>query len=104
MSEAIKVVGRPCARTHTSKGSPVVIPAKSRIGRVRRAALRAFIAADGGTVMVSDVLRRAYPRSRRFTSWQYHGARLALRKVAVVVARRRFGRGRPAVWAKLTDG
>jgi hypothetical protein len=49
-------------------------------------------------------MERSYPRLRRFTSWHYLAARRALRKEATIIGRHRFGRGRPALWAKLTDG
>jgi hypothetical protein len=90
-------------RKLTRKGSPVVIASKSRIGRIRRAAKRCFIA-SGGTISIRDVLERAYPRLKRFTAWHYLAARRALRKEAIIIGRIRFGRGRPALWAKLTDG
>jgi hypothetical protein len=37
---------------------------------------------------------------KRFRSRQYDLARQALRRVAVIVARNRHGRGRPALWAR----
>jgi hypothetical protein len=90
------------ARTHTSKGAPVVIASKSRIGRIRRAAKRCFIT-SGGTISIRDVLERAYPRLKRFTAWHYLAARRALRKEAIIVGRNRYGRGRPALWAPNRD-
>jgi hypothetical protein len=88
------------ARTHTSKGAPVVIASKSRVGRIRRAVRRGFILSDGAPILTRDVLERAYPRLRRFASWHYLAVRRALRlEGARVIARSRFGRGRPAFWA-----
>ena len=81
-------------------GLPVVIGAKTRMGRVRVAVRRAFIASNGRPILVREVLERCYPRLKRFRSRQYDLARMALRRVAVIVARNRFGRGRPALWAR----
>ena len=85
------------------RGSPReylrLIAAKKRPGaRIRLAVSRCFIAGDGQPITVRQVLERAYPRLRRFNSWHYHGARLALRKVAITVARNRLGRERPSLW------
>jgi hypothetical protein len=44
-------------------------------------------------------LERAYPRLKRFIPWHYQSARRALRSTAVVIARSRFGKGRPNLWA-----
>jgi len=85
--------------TTSRKGRGFVIGAKSRIGRVRHAVLRGFIISDGKPITVRDVLERCYPRQRRFRSRQYDLARCALRRVAVIIARNRFGRGRAALWA-----
>ena len=73
------------------------IASKSRIGRIRRAVKRCFILGDG-MISIRDVLVRAYPRLQRFTAWHYLAARRALRKEAIIVARRRFGRGRSCLW------
>ena len=86
------------ARTRSHKGRHVVIGAKSRMGRVRVAVRRCFIA-HGDLITVRQVLERCYPRQKRFRSRQYDLARCALRRVAIVVARCRFGRGRPCLWA-----
>ena len=69
------------------------------MGRVRVAVRRCFIVSDGQPILVRDVLERCYPRQRQFRSRQYDLARGALRRVAVIIARNRFGRGRPALWA-----
>ena len=83
------------------RGRGFVISARSRPGcRIRRAISREFILSDDAPILVRNVLDRAYPRLRTFKSWHYDAARKALRKVAIVVARNRFGRGRPALWAK----
>jgi len=79
-----------------------LIAAKSRNARVRKSARREFILARDGLVTVKAVLERAYVRQRprRFKSWHYHSVRRALRSLgAMVVARNRFGRGRPSLWA-----
>src|SRR5215475_520141 len=89
------------ARTPSRRDYFRAISAKSRPGcRIRRAVSREFILSDGEPILVRSVLDRAYPRLRRFKSWHYDAARGALRKVATIVARNRFGRGRPALWAK----
>jgi hypothetical protein len=78
------------------------IASKTRIGRIRLAARRCFVLSDGAPILIRNVLERAYPRLRRFTSWHYLAARRALRKEAIVVARNLRGRGRPNLWSKLT--
>jgi hypothetical protein len=59
---------------------------------------RGFIISGGQPILIRQVLERAYPRLKRFTSWHYLAARRALRKEAIVIARNRFGRGRPNLW------
>ena len=86
-------------RTRSHKGRHVVIGAKSRMGRVRVATRRCFVVSRGQPILVRDVLERRYPRQRRFRSRQYDLARCALRKVAVIIARHRYGRGRPCLWS-----
>jgi len=77
-----------------------VIASKKRPGaRIRLAVRRCFIT-HGQPITIRQVLERAYPRLRRFTSWHYLAARRALRQSASVVARCRFGRGRPCLWAQ----
>jgi hypothetical protein len=88
--------------TTSRKGRGFVIGAKSRIGRIRRAVLRGFIVSDGQPITVRNVLERCYPRQRRFRSRQYDLARCALRRVAVIIARQRFGRGRAALWSPIS--
>src|SRR5262245_26386053 len=76
-----------------------VIASKKRPGaRIRLAVRRCFII-GGHLITIRQVLERAYPRLRRFTSWHYLAARRALRQCASAVARNRFGRGRPCLWA-----
>jgi hypothetical protein len=65
---------------------------------MRRAVSRVLILADGEPITVRSVLERAYPRLRRFKSWQYDAARKVLRRSATIIARNRHGRGRPALW------
>ena len=86
------------ALTPSTRPRHLVIASKSRIGRVRLAARRGFIVSDGHPITIRQVLERAYPRLRRFVSWHYLAARRALRKEAIVIARNRFGRGRPNLW------
>lgn len=86
------------ARTQ-NKGKRWPIASKSRIGRIRRAVKRGFIVSNGQPILVRQVLERAYPRLKHFTSWHYLAARRALRHDAIVIARNRFGRGRPCLWA-----
>src|SRR5262249_6935968 len=60
-----------------------VIASKKRPGaRIRLAVRRCFIT-HGRLVTVRQVLDRAYPRLRRFTSWHYLAARRALRQSPV---------------------
>jgi hypothetical protein len=87
------------ARKHASKARMLAIGAKSRMGRVRVAVRRCFIV-HGDLITVRQVLERCYPRQNRFRSRQYDLARGALRKVAIIIARNRYGRGRPALWAR----
>jgi hypothetical protein len=78
----------------------LAIAAKSRPGaRIRLAVRRCFILSDGRPILVRDVLSRAFPKLRRFNSWHYWSARRALRQVAVIIARKRHGRGRACLWA-----
>jgi hypothetical protein len=53
---------------------------------------------NGHPITIRQVLQRGYPRLREFTSWHYLAARRALRSMAVVIARSRYGRGRPNFW------
>ena len=77
-----------------------VIASKKRPGaRIRLAVRRCFIV-HGQLITIGQVLRRSYPRLRHYTSWHYLAARRALRHDASVVARCRFGRGRPNLWAR----
>jgi len=88
------------ARSRSASARMRVIAARKRPGaRIRRAVSRCFVAADGQPILVRQVLERAYPRQKRFSTWHYWSAYRALRGVAVAVARNRFGRGRPALWA-----
>jgi hypothetical protein len=75
------------------------IASKSRVGRIKLAVRREFILSNGNPITTPQVLRRSYPRQKRFTCWHYLAARRALRQVANVIARNRFGRGCPCLWA-----
>jgi hypothetical protein len=86
------------APTRSRKGNPHLIASQNRVGRIIRAAKREFIV-KGELIRTRDVLLRAYPRLKRFTAWHYLAARRALRKEATIIARCRFGSGRPALWA-----
>jgi hypothetical protein len=74
------------------------IASKSRVGRIKLAVRREFILSNGNPITTPQVLRRSYPRLKRFTSWHYLAARRALRKEAFIIARNRFGRGRQNLW------
>ena len=87
------------APTRPHRGRGFVIASKTRIGRIRRSVKREFILSDGQPILTRSVLERAYPRLRSFTWWHYLAARRALRHDAEVIARNRFGRGRPNLWA-----
>src|SRR5262245_58121158 len=88
------------AHPRAARGKPSVVASKSRIGRIRRAVKREFIVSGGRPILGRQVLERAYCRLRRFTTWHYLAARRALRSEgATVIARNRFGRGRPCLWA-----
>ena len=76
------------------------IASKKRLGRRRVAVRRAFIVADGQPITISAVLPRAFPRLRKYLHWHRWSCRRALLQDAEVIARNRFGRGRPALWAK----
>ena len=77
----------------------MLIASESRIGRIRRSVKRGFIVSDGKPITIRHVLVRAYPRLSRFKGWHYLAARRALCQEAIVIGRRRFGRGRPNLWA-----
>jgi hypothetical protein len=85
-------------RTHTRRGAPIVIAVQKRLGRVKRAARRAFIVSNGEPITSRDVLERAYPRLNRFDGWHRWSAHRALSEFASIVGRNRFGRGRPNLW------
>jgi hypothetical protein len=74
---------------------------KSRTGRIKLAVRRLFIISDSQPILLRQVLDRAYPKLKRFTSWHYLAARRALRHDAIMVARNRYGRGRPGLWGPL---
>ena len=76
-----------------------LIASGKRFGRIKRAVQRCFILSDGQPILTRNVLERAYPKLRHFTDWHYLAARRALRHHAEVIARNRFGRGRPCLWA-----
>jgi hypothetical protein len=93
------------ARTRSTRDFCRAIAAKKRPNaRIRRAVRQQFIVSNGEPILVREVLERAYIRRRpkRFAPWHYCSAYRALRQVAIVVARNRFGRGRPALWARGT--
>jgi hypothetical protein len=84
-------------RPFTSDGVRI-IASKPRIGRIKLAVRREFIISNGRPITIRQVLQRGYPRLRRFTAWHYLAARRALRIEATVIARCRYGRGRPNLW------
>jgi hypothetical protein len=79
------------------------IASQSRFGRVRVAVRRCFILADDKPILARDVLLRAFPRLKRFEYWQHWSVRRALLRDAEAIARNRFGRGRPNLWALRHD-
>jgi hypothetical protein len=87
------------ARTHTRKGAPIVISAKSRIGRLRRCIKRAFIVSNGEPLTTSEILPRAYPRLTHYPCGLRWGLRLALLREAELIGRMVRRRGRPCLWA-----
>ena len=101
--EPIAQINMTPPRSRRSREYLRLIASKSRIGRVKRAVKREFILSRGQPILTRSVLQRAYPRLSRFTWWHYLAARRALRQEASVVARNRFGRGRPNLWALRHD-
>lgn len=99
----MKKVENILAPTRKRSGYKIVVASKSRVGRVKRAVRRQFILSRGEPILTRSVLERAYPRLSRFTDWHYLAARRALRQEAEVIARMRFGRGRPNLWAPKRD-
>jgi hypothetical protein len=77
-----------------------IIPPNSpiRVGRVKRAITRAFIAL-GCPISTTELMKRAYPRGYGYESWQYATVRLAARAVARPIGRSERGKGRPWLWA-----
>jgi hypothetical protein len=90
-------------RTHRKNGLPIVISSKSRIGRLRRCIKRAFIVSNGEPLTTSEILPRAFPRLTHYPCGLRWGLRLALLREAEPIARNRFGRGRPNLWAPKAD-
>jgi hypothetical protein len=86
-------------RHRASRAYLSLIASGPRLGRIKLAVRRKFILSDGHPITIRQVLQRGYPRLRRFTAWHYLAARRALRKEAMVIARCRYGRGRPNLWA-----
>jgi hypothetical protein len=87
------------APTRQRSRRPNVIASENRVGRIRRAVRRAFVAGDGNLITARDVLQRAFPRIQRAQDWHRWSVRRALLQEAICVARNRFGRGRPNLWA-----
>ena len=87
------------APTRSHNGKRMVIASEKRIGRCKRAVKRAFIVADGQPILARDVIDRAFPRIERVEDWHRWSVRRALLQEAEIVARNRFGRGRPNLWA-----
>src|SRR5262245_2758279 len=76
-----------------------LIAAKKRpFARIRVAVRRCFMLSPHITTRM--VLERAHPRLRRYLPRHYLAAVRALRLDATIVARHRFGRGRPCLWAR----
>src|SRR5262245_46815930 len=79
------------------------IASRSRMGRIQLAVRRCFIVSGGQPITARAVLERAFPRLRRFTYFHRRSVWRALRMSAEVIARNRFGRGRPNLWARTAD-
>jgi hypothetical protein len=75
------------------------IASEKRLGRILRAARRAFIVSNSEPILARAVLERAYPRLKQFTDWQRWSVRRALLMEAEVIGRMLKGRGRPNLWA-----
>src|SRR5262249_28503095 len=94
----VAMIGR--ARSRSNRAQMAVIAARKRPNaRIRSAVRRAFILSNNEPITGRAVLERAFPRLKRFKHWHRWSARRALLQVAVVVARHRYGRGRPCLWA-----
>jgi hypothetical protein len=75
------------------------IASPKRMGRIRVAVRRAFILSSDEPICVGDVLKRAYPRLKRFQHWHRWSVRRALLSDGEVIGRRRFGLDRANLWA-----
>jgi hypothetical protein len=75
------------------------IASRNRAGRILRAVRRCFIVSQGEPILSADVLLRAYPRLKCFLRGHRRAAWRALVREAEPIARCRFGRGRPYLWA-----
>jgi hypothetical protein len=64
-----------------------------KIGRVERIIRRMLAESDAWPIAVRDVLKRAYPGTKRFT-WHYHALWIARRKFAVPLRRGLLGANR----------
>jgi hypothetical protein len=91
----IKPLSRP-RRAHMR-----AIASRKRFGRVKIAVRRCFILSDGNPILARDVLQRAFPRVSRFQYWQRWSVRRALLQAGEVIARNRYGRGKPCLWAPI---
>jgi hypothetical protein len=91
-------------RPHARRGGPgFVVASENRIGRIRRAVRRAFIASDGEPILARAVIERAFPRVKCPTDWQRWSVRRALLRDAEMIGRMLKGRGRPNLWAPKTE-
>jgi len=78
------------------------IASQSRVGRVILAVRREFIV-KGELIRTRDVLE-SLSAAETIRGLALPGsARRALRKEAIIVARMRFGSGRPALWSPIKD-
>ena len=53
---------------------------------------------NGHPITTRDVLQRAYPRLKHYKRWQRWSVWRVLLSDAVLIARSRFGKGRPNLW------
>jgi hypothetical protein len=70
---------------------------KWRVGRVQRQVRRAFLASNGKPLSTAELIRRAYPRLRKFESWRYRQVREAAERWAVRIGVAGL-RGEPVLW------
>ena len=99
MSDAAESSGAERAHSRPRRGHGFVIGAKTRIGRVQHCSSTVLYHQRRPTDPGARCTPALLSTPAAVQSWQYDLARAALRRVAVIIARNRFGRGRPNLWA-----